>query len=175
MALSALSALVAQHGFAKMEEAFQLLREREELQARIAAALSQEQEQEQESQAADPMEPALVPVEVTPSRRRRSTGTTFSLASEEEIAQILKSIDEGHLRSDIKTVSWNLSAKHHPGSALPMEILTFLRAQEGRTATKEQLLDGLSPRWSWAYVTGNPHTMSHFLRELEKQKIVIRI
>jgi len=167
MALSALSALVAQHGFAKMEEVFQLLREREELQARFAAALSQEQ-------AADPMEPALVPVEVLGSGSRRRSGNVFELASEEQIAQITKSIDEGHLRSDIKTVSWNPTAKHYPGSVLPLEVLTFLRSCPNRTATKEQLLEGLSPRWSWAYVTGNPHTLSHFLRELEKQKIVIR-
>jgi len=172
MALSALSALVAQHGFAKMEEVFQLLREREELQARFAAALSQEQEQ-----AADPMEPALVPVEVLGSGSspvRRRSGNVFELASEEQIAQITKSIDEGHLRSDIKTVSWNPTAKHYPGSVLPLELLTFLRSCPNRTATKEQLLEGLSPRWSWAYVTGNPHTLSHFLRELEKQKIVVR-
>jgi DNA-binding response OmpR family regulator len=170
MALSALSALVAQHGFAKMEEVFQLLREREELQARIAAALSQEQEQ-----AADPMEPALVPVEVLGSSPvRRRSGNVFELASEEQIAQITKSIDEGHLRSDIKTVSWNPTAKHYPGSVLPLEVLTFLRSCPHRMATKEQLLEGLSPRWSWAYVTGNPHTLSHFLRELEKQKIIIR-
>jgi hypothetical protein len=174
MALNALNILVQQHGFDKMEEAFLRLKQlRAELaaaQARFDAALSQE------SQPTDPIEPSLVPVEVLGSTpRRRSMGTAYELASEEQIAQIIKNIDEGHLRSDIKTVSWNPSAKHYPGSALPMEILAFLRAQEGRVATKEQLLEGLSPRWSWAYMIGNPHTLSHFLRELEKQKIVTRI
>jgi DNA-binding response OmpR family regulator len=172
MALSALSALVAQHGFAKMEEVFQLLREREELQARIAAALSQEQEQ-----AADPMEPALVPVEVLGSgprpRRRLSAETSFELASEEDIQSITQQINEGRLRSEKKGLNWNEGARHHPSSERQQEIIAVLRAQEGRSATREQLMQKLSGKWTWAYQTGHSPA-GEFIGELVKQGIVVR-
>jgi DNA-binding response OmpR family regulator len=166
MALNALNTLVAQHGFAKLEEAFQLLKEQEEAKARVAAALSKEQGEEKFK--------ALLEEEAAPADtpRRRSSQRVYTLASEETIEQIIKNIDNGELRSTIKSVSWK--AKHYPTSAKPMEILTFLRAQEGRTATREQLLQSLS-HWSWTNATGNPYTLSDYMRELLKQGIVISI
>jgi hypothetical protein len=104
--------------------------------------------------------------------RRRSSPRAYRLASEETIEQIIKNIDDGQLRSNTKSVSWK--AKHYPSSTKPMEILSLLRVQEDRTATKEQLLQGLS-HWSWTNATGNPYTLSDYMRELLKQGIVISI
>jgi DNA-binding response OmpR family regulator len=171
MALNALNTLVAQHGFAKLEEAFQLLKEQEEVKARFAAALSKEQGEEVFKALLEAEVPATVePAKATP--RRRSTQNSYQLASEETIEQIIKSIDDGNLRSQTKSVSWK--AKHYPSSAKPLEILNFLRDQASRSATKEQLLQGLS-HWSWTNATGNPYTLSDYMRELLKQGIVISI
>ena len=170
MALASLNALVQQHGLEKMEEAFLRLKQlRAELtaaQARFDAALSQEE------LPADPVEPAVVP---SPARRVRPSGKLFKLASEEKIEQIIKDIDDGHLRSETKTVSWNPRAKHYPGFAVPMEILSFMRACPNRTVTKEELLESLRPSHSWGEDAAKMQiNLRPYLRELEKQGIVLR-
>jgi hypothetical protein len=168
MAFSALSALVAQHGFAKMEEAFQILREQEEILARGRLLDTQEQILPADS------EPAVVPAEVvssTPRRARLSAETSFELASEEEIQQITRQIDEGHLRHERKGLNWNPGARHHPASERQKEIIAVLRAQESRSVTKAQLMEKLSPRWSWNYHTGLSPA-GQFIGELVKQGIV---
>lgn len=169
MAFAALSALVAQHGFAKMEEAFQILRDQEEVLARGRRLDSQEV-----FQPADHMEPALVPVEVTPGRRPRlSAETSFELASEEDIQSITQQINEGRLRSEKKGLNWNEGARHHPSSERQQEIIAVLRAQEGRSATREQLMQKLSDKWTWAYLTGRSPA-GEFIGELVKQGVVVR-
>lgn len=168
MALNALNTLVAQHGFAKLEEAFLLLKEQEEVKARFAAALSKEQGEEVFKALLE----AEVPATAKATPRRRSTQNSYQLASEEKIEEIIKSIDDGNLRSQTKSVSWK--AKHYPSSAKPLEILNFLRDQASRSATKEQLLQGLS-HWSWTNMAGNSYTLSDYMRELLKQGIVIPI
>lgn len=164
MALNTLRALVAQHGLTKMEDAFQLLREEEAHKARCAAFDSQEQ-------PTDPIEHELVPVAISSTPRRRRA-EAYELVSEEELAHITQQIDEGHMRSMTPSVVWNLGSKHHPRSAKPAELIEFLRSH-GRSVTKEQLLDGLSPRWVWEPVTGNStFVLRHFICELKKQGII---
>ena len=95
----------------------------------------------------------------------------FRLVSDEKIFAAGQAIRDGHLRSSIKTVSWNEGSKHYPYSEKPLEIIQLLRAQADRSATRELLMRELKG-WCWDTEKGNPKTLSHFLREMVKQGIV---
>ena len=95
----------------------------------------------------------------------------FRLVSDEKIFAAGQAIRDGHLRSSIKTVSWNEGSKHYPYSEKPLEIIELLRAQADRSATRELLMRELKG-WCWDTEKGNPKTLSHFLREMVKQGIV---
>ena len=188
MAFDALNTLANQYGPEALKEAFKLWTLCQELNARTESRAQAEAKKELEelfSSSETPKveehkleehkveEPKLEEPKVEAEKpRRRSSPRAYRLASEETIEQIIKNIDDGQLRSNTKSVSWK--AKHYPNSPKPMEILSLLRVQEDRTATKEQLLQGLS-HWSWTNATGNPYTLSDYMRELLKQGIVISI
>ena len=169
MALNALNTLVAQHGFAKLEEAFLLLKEQEEVKARFAAALSKEQGEEVFKALLEAEVPAIA--KTTP--RRRSTQNSYQLASEEKIEEIIKSINDLQLCSQNKKFSWRQTSRHHPSSERQQEIIGVIRGQEGRSATKQQLMEKLSDKWSWTFQAGHSPA-DEFIGELVKQGIVIR-
>jgi hypothetical protein len=130
----------------------------------VAAAVEPQQEQ--------PVVPA--PVAEQALVRRGRPDEVFQLVSDEELARITQQIDKGHLRSQRRGVNWNPGARHHPASERQQEIIAVLRAQEGRSVTKAQLVENLSQRWSWNYQTGLSPA-GQFIGELVRQGIVRRV
>ena len=126
----------------------------------------------EEPQQEQPVVP--VPVAEQALVRRGRPDDVFQLVSEEELARITQQIDEGHLRSQKKQFSWNMGARHHPASERQQEIISVLRRQDDRSATKERLMESLSQRWTWAYQAGRSPA-GEFIGELVRQGIVTRI
>jgi len=179
MALALMNFLASQYGKEALRAAYKAWEANESAEALWPQMAQMAIAQQQPQQQALLMPPAPVAAAVEPQQEpvaaeqqeQKKEPHGFRLVPDEKIDTAMQAIREGHLRSTIKTVSWNEGSKHYPGSEKPLEIINLLRAQADRSASKEVLMAELKG-WCWDTEKGNPKTLSHFLREMVKQGIV---
>ena len=182
MALALMNFLASQYGKEALRAAYKAWEANESAEALWPQMAQMAIAQPQPQQQALLMPPAPAPAPVpapAPAEEPAPVAAVqqepqvhgFRLVSDENIFAAGEAIRDGHLRSSIKTVSWNEGSKHYPYSEKPMEIIELLRARSDRSASKEVLMRELKG-WCWDTEKGNPKTLSHFLREMVKQGIM---
>ena len=181
MALALMNFLASQYGKEALRAAYKAWEANESAEALWPqmAQMAIAQPQQQQQALLMPPAPAPAPAPAEEPQQEKPVAAVqqepqvhgFRLVSDEKIFAAGQAIRDGHLRSSIKTVSWNEGSKHYPYSEKPLEIIELLRAQADRSATRELLMRELKG-WCWDTEKGNPKTLSHFLREMVKQGIV---
>ena len=178
MALALMNFLASQYGKEALRAAYKAWEANESAEA-LWPQMAQMAIAQPQQQQALLMPPAPAPAPAEEPQQEKPVAAVqqepqvhgFRLVSDEKIFAAGQAIRDGHLRSSIKTVSWNEGSKHYPYSEKPLEIIELLRAQADRSATRELLMRELKG-WCWDTEKGIPKTLSHFLREMVKQGIV---